>query len=69
MNDFVFYTAMEKIVAALKEKGYEPYEQLYGYIQNNEPAYITRHKGARDLILTLDKRQVQQYIKEMKKEY
>ena len=44
MNDFVFYTAMEKIVAALKEKGYEPYDQLYGYIKENEPAYITKHK-------------------------
>jgi len=67
MNDFVFYTAMEKIVAALKEKGYEPYDQLYGYIKENEPAYITKHNGARELIVTLDKKRVQRYIEEMKK--
>ena len=67
MDDFVFYTAMQKIVAALKEKGYEPYDQLYGYIKENEPAYITKHNGARELIVTLDKKRVQRYIKEMKK--
>lgn len=67
MGDFVFYTAMQKIVAALKEKGYEPYDQLYGYIKENEPAYITKHNGARELIVTLDKKRVQRYIEEMKK--
>lgn len=67
MDDMVFRTAMERIVAALKEKGYEPYEQLYGYIKNNEPSYITRHNGARELIVTLNKQQIQQYIEEMNK--
>lgn len=67
MDDIVFYTAMQKIVAALKEKGYEPYDQLYGYIKENEPAYITKHNGARELIVTLDKKRVQRYIEEMKK--
>ena len=67
MDDMVFRTAMEKIVAALEEKGYEPYEQLYGYIKNNEPSYITRHNGARELIVTLNKQQIQQYIEEMNK--
>ena len=67
MDDMVFRTAMERIVAALKEKGYDPYEQLYGYIKNNEPSYITRHNGARELIVTLNKQQIQQYIEEMNK--
>ncbi|WP_345742654.1 IreB family regulatory phosphoprotein [Bacteroides nordii] len=30
----------------LKEKGYDPYAQLTGYITENEPTYITSHKGA-----------------------
>lgn len=67
MDDMVFHAAMNKIVVALKEKGYEPYEQLYGYIKENEPAYITRHNGARELLVTLDKKQVKRYIEEMKK--
>jgi len=57
---------MEQIVSALKEKGYDPYAQLYGYLKENEPTYITSHKGARQLILTLDKKQVEQYVAAMK---
>lgn len=44
MNDKQFATAMETIVAALKERGYDPYTQLTGYITENEPTYITNHK-------------------------
>ena len=45
MNDKQFATAMESIVAALKERGYDPYAQLTGYVTENEPTYITNHKG------------------------
>lgn len=69
MEDKAFQVAMNKIVAALKERGYEPYEQLYGYIKQNEPAYITKHNGARELIVTLDKQQVKEYLEEMKNNY
>ena len=67
MNDKQFATAMESIVAALKERGYDPYAQLTGYITENEPTYITSYKGARQLILTLDKEQVQRYVERMMK--
>lgn len=58
---------MEQIISALNEKGYDPYAQLTGYITENEPTYITSHKGARQLILTLDKEQVQRYVERMMK--
>ena len=67
MNDKQFATAMETIVAALKERGYDPYAQLTGYVTENEPTYITSYKGARQLILTLDKEQVQRYVERMMK--
>jgi len=66
MDNQIFVAAMEQIVSALKEKGYDPYAQLYGYLKENEPTYITSHKGARQLILTLDKKQVEQYVAAMK---
>ena len=66
MNDKQFATAMETIVAALKERGYDPYAQLTGYITENEPTYITNHKGARQLIITLDVECVKRYVKEMR---
>lgn len=66
MNERQFISAMETIVAALKERGYDPYAQLTGYVTENEPTYITCHKGARQLIVTLDIDQVKSFVKEMK---
>ena len=60
-NEFI--KTMDCIVTALREKGYDPYKQLYAYITEGEPEYITRHKEARYLIATLDKTQVWEYIK------
>ena len=54
MNDKEFLDAMEHIVSVLIERGYDPYAQLTGYVTENEPTYITSHKGARQLIVTLD---------------
>ena len=66
MNDKEFLDAMEHIVSALIEKGYDPYAQLTGYVTENEPTYITSHKGARQLIVTLDMERVKRFVKEMK---
>lgn len=67
MDKRQFTAAMEQIIEALKERGYDPYAQLTGYITENEPTYITSHKGARQLILTLDKEQVKRHVERMKK--
>ena len=66
MNDKEFLDAMETVVTALKEKGYDPYAQLTGYVTENEPTYITSHKGARQLIVTLEMERVKRFVKEMK---
>ena len=65
MNDKEFLDAMETIVSALIERGYDPYAQLTGYVTENEPTYITSHKGARQLIVTLDMDRVKRFVKEM----
>ena len=57
---------MEHIVSALMERGYDPYAQLTGYVTENELTYITSHKGARQLIVTLDMDRVKRFVKEMK---
>lgn len=62
MKDKEFIEAMENIISALKERGYEPYLQIYGYLQKNDPAYITSHNGARDLIQALDKEDIRVFI-------
>ena len=65
MNDREFTESMEYIIGALREKGYDPYEQLYGYVTENEPGYITRHKNARAMIQLLNVRDVRKYLDEM----
>ena len=67
MDEKQFVAAMDNVVAALRERGYDLFAQLTGYITENEPTYITSHKGARQLILTLDKEQVQRYVERMMK--
>lgn len=64
MDERQFETTMELFVAALKERGYERYAQLYGYIKENEPTYITSHNNARRLIQTLDIERVRRYMME-----
>ena len=66
MDERQFIAAMDHIVAALRERGYDPYAQLTGYVTENEPTYITSHKGARQLIVTLDMERVKCFVKEMK---
>ena len=65
LDERQFEATMELIVAALKERGYDPYAQLYGYIKENEPTYITSHNNARSLIKTLDIGRVRRYVMRM----
>ena len=43
--------ALEIVYKALKEKGYNPVNQIVGYIMSGDPAYITSHNNARSLIM------------------
>ena len=44
-----------EVFAALEEQGYNPVNQLVGYILTEDPTYITNHKNARNLICKLDR--------------
>lgn len=43
------------VYEALLEKGYDPINQLVGYIISEDPTYITNHKNARSLIRKIDR--------------
>ena len=47
---------------ALKEKGYNPVNQLVGYILSEDPTYITTHNNARNLIRKIDRDTLLQYL-------
>ena len=42
---------LEIVYKALKEKGYNPVNQIVGYIMSGDPTYITSHNNARSLIM------------------
>ena len=44
-----------EVIAALKERGYNPVNQLVGYLLSGDPAYITSHRNARNLIRRLER--------------
>lgn len=46
---------LEIVYKALKEKGYNPVNQIVGYITSGDPAYITSHNNARSLIMKVER--------------
>ncbi len=46
---------LSTVYQALREKGYDPINQLVGYILSEDPTYITNHKSARALICRIDR--------------
>lgn len=49
---------LREVCAALVEKGYDPLDQIVGYLLSGDPAYITSHKNARVLIRRLERDQI-----------
>lgn len=50
------------VYEALKEKGYDPINQIVGYILSEDPTYITNHKSARTLICKIDRDELLQVL-------
>lgn len=55
-----------QVYAALKEKGYNPINQLVGYLLSGDPAYITSYGNARSLIRRLERDEL---LEELVKNY
>ena len=49
---------LERVYRALVEKGYNPVNQIVGYIMSGDPTYITSHKGARSLIMKVERDEI-----------
>ncbi len=43
------------VYAAMREKGYDPVNQIVGYLLSGDPTYITSHNNARYLILRMER--------------
>jgi uncharacterized protein (UPF0297 family) len=57
-NDLDVTEVLKRVYEALKEKGYNPINQIVGYIMSGDPTYITSHKGARSLIMKVERDEI-----------
>lgn len=57
---------LEIVYNALKEKGYNPVNQIVGYIMSGDPTYITSFNGARSLVMKVERDEL---VEELLKAY
>ncbi len=57
---------LEIVYKALSEKGYNPVNQIVGYIMSGDPTYITSYDGARSLVMKMERDEL---VEEMLKAY
>ena len=57
---------LREVYEALTEKGYNPINQIVGYIMSGDPTYITSHKNARSLIMKVERDEL---VEELLTEY
>ena len=58
LNDFeqgLTKKTIKEVYDILKEKGYNPINQIVGYFMSGDPGYITSYKKARNMIMKLDR--------------
>lgn len=57
---------LDLVYNAMAEKGYNPVNQIVGYIMSGDPTYITSYKGARSTIMKVERDEL---VEELLKEY
>ena len=53
---------LTEVYRSLTEKGYNPINQIVGYLLSEDPTYITNHNNARSLICRLDRDELLQEL-------
>ena len=56
---------VERIVMAIQDAGYVPYDQLTAFLKTGDDRYITRRDNARVLIREVDQKELKKYLKRM----
>ena len=49
---------LDEVYYALREKGYNPVNQIVGYIMSGDPTYITSHNNARSVIMKVERDEI-----------
>ncbi len=57
-TEVVVGEVIQTVYSALTEKGYNPVNQIVGYVMSGDPTYITSHMGARSLIMKVERDEI-----------
>ena len=57
---------LKLVYEAMTEKGYNPVNQIVGYVMSGDPTYITSHNSARSLIMKVERDEI---VEELLKSY
>ena len=57
-----FLADMKIVERAIREAGFVPYDQLYGYVQTGNRLYITRKHNARQIVVQMDSDMIRRYV-------
>ena len=55
---------LSTVYEALTEKGYNPVNQIVGYVMSGDPTYITNHRGARSMIMKVERDEILEELME-----
>ncbi len=53
---------LKEVSASLKEKGYDPINQLVGYLMSGDPGYISSYQDARKKIVSVDRSKIIEFL-------
>ena len=65
-NEISVKKVLDLVYHSMEEKGYNPVNQIVGYIMSGDPTYITSHNGARSMIMKVERDEL---VEELLKEY
>ena len=54
-EEILMRQTLQGVYNSLKEKGYNPVNQIVGYIMSGDPTYITSYNGARSLVMKVER--------------
>ncbi|MDF2906588.1 MAG: hypothetical protein K0R34_1909 [Herbinix sp.] len=57
-TEVIVSDVINTVYSALTEKGYNPVNQIVGYVMSGDPTYITSHKGARSMIMKVERDEI-----------
>ena len=61
-DDDTAMAILYSVAEALSQRGFEPYEQIYGYFKTGDVSYITRHGEARQKIVAVSREEIRSYL-------